>query len=361
MIAGHASAIGADGIATLAGLVIPILYPLGRRIFLSVRPETRPEQETRVWTKITDRLGEASSWAGLAAALWGAVALAPEFLAGGLDLDVAGLAGDLRHRRPGRDPGRHRQAGVPRMRPKRPRKVILPHERAGRRRRWPAAGSCLIDYLPVTVLVVVLAGIVVWALSGCAASAGGGLHHPRRDARRLRHRRQGLRRRHRADPRGRDDRRRPSARIDDGYAGVVATCRRVLRTARPARHLGDAAWVAACRGPAGDAGRDESQRNDRHASTAQAPGRTGRRTCRRSLGVPAHAVPRDDDEQAPARRRHRDALMEQAASAWPKRSRDELDAADAEPAGLRHRSRQPRQRRSRPRHRRTRTRSSRRA
>jgi hypothetical protein len=40
--------------------------------------------------KITDRLGEASSWAGLAAALWGAVALAPEWLAGGLGMDVAG-------------------------------------------------------------------------------------------------------------------------------------------------------------------------------------------------------------------------------------------------------------------------------
>lgn len=40
--------------------------------------------------KITDRLGEVSSWVGLAAALWGATALAPEWLAGGLGLDVAG-------------------------------------------------------------------------------------------------------------------------------------------------------------------------------------------------------------------------------------------------------------------------------
>lgn len=45
VIAGHASAIGVDGIATLAGLAIPFLYPLGRRIFLSVRPESKPEQE----------------------------------------------------------------------------------------------------------------------------------------------------------------------------------------------------------------------------------------------------------------------------------------------------------------------------
>lgn len=40
-------------------------------------------------SKITDRLGEASSWAALAAALWGAVAFAPEWLAGGFGLDVA--------------------------------------------------------------------------------------------------------------------------------------------------------------------------------------------------------------------------------------------------------------------------------
>lgn len=36
----------ADGIATLAGLVIPILYPLGRRIFLSVRPDLPRTENT---------------------------------------------------------------------------------------------------------------------------------------------------------------------------------------------------------------------------------------------------------------------------------------------------------------------------
>lgn len=39
-------------------------------------------------SKITDRFGEASSWAGFAAALWGAVALAPEWLDGALTFDV---------------------------------------------------------------------------------------------------------------------------------------------------------------------------------------------------------------------------------------------------------------------------------
>lgn len=39
-------------------------------------------------SKIIDRFGEASSWAGLAAALWGAVAIAPEWLAGGFGFDA---------------------------------------------------------------------------------------------------------------------------------------------------------------------------------------------------------------------------------------------------------------------------------
>jgi hypothetical protein len=38
--------------------------------------------------KITGRFAEASSWAGLAAALWGAVAVAPGWLDGALGLDA---------------------------------------------------------------------------------------------------------------------------------------------------------------------------------------------------------------------------------------------------------------------------------
>lgn len=38
-VGGH-GALDIDGIVTLMGALIPILYPLGRRIFLSVRPET---------------------------------------------------------------------------------------------------------------------------------------------------------------------------------------------------------------------------------------------------------------------------------------------------------------------------------
>lgn len=43
VIHGGDDGLGADGLATIAGVVIPILYPLGRRFFLSVRPE---EQKT---------------------------------------------------------------------------------------------------------------------------------------------------------------------------------------------------------------------------------------------------------------------------------------------------------------------------
>jgi hypothetical protein len=36
------------------------------------------------------RMGEASSWAGFAAALWGGTALLPQYLAGGLGIDEPG-------------------------------------------------------------------------------------------------------------------------------------------------------------------------------------------------------------------------------------------------------------------------------
>lgn len=41
-------------------------------------------------TKIVERFGEASSWAGLAAALWGAVAIAPGWLDGALGMAEPG-------------------------------------------------------------------------------------------------------------------------------------------------------------------------------------------------------------------------------------------------------------------------------
>lgn len=44
-IAGRANGIGAEAVATLAGVAIPLLYPLGRRLFLSVRPETPQQRE----------------------------------------------------------------------------------------------------------------------------------------------------------------------------------------------------------------------------------------------------------------------------------------------------------------------------
>jgi hypothetical protein len=40
--------------------------------------------------ELSKRFGEASSWAGLAAAMWGGTALLPQYLAGGLGIDEPG-------------------------------------------------------------------------------------------------------------------------------------------------------------------------------------------------------------------------------------------------------------------------------
>jgi hypothetical protein len=45
-VTGH-GALRFDGIVTLTGAIIPILYPIGRKIFLSVRPETTQQQGAR--------------------------------------------------------------------------------------------------------------------------------------------------------------------------------------------------------------------------------------------------------------------------------------------------------------------------
>ena len=58
------------------------------------------------------RLGEASSWAGLAAALWGAVAIAPGWLDGALGLGEPGWRAVCLFAALGRDRLRHRQAGA---------------------------------------------------------------------------------------------------------------------------------------------------------------------------------------------------------------------------------------------------------
>ncbi|HYN37793.1 MAG TPA: hypothetical protein VES39_00910 [Rhodospirillales bacterium] len=125
-----------------------------------------------------------------------------------------------------------------------PRKVIAPHERQDPPPPPLArCRSCLINYLPVTVLVLVLAGIVVWVLTGCAARQEAG--YTTRDEMRVAcgtaAQAYAV-----AIERTRAGDMAPATfrALDDGYAGVVATCRRVLADGAPAGP-GDAARVAA--------------------------------------------------------------------------------------------------------------------
>lgn len=111
------------------------------------------------------------------------------------------------------------------------RKVIAPHERQDPQPEpsWPVrCQRCLIDLLPLTVCIIAVVGLLIWALTGCASP------RPSREEVRVAcgsaARAYGT-----AIERTRAGEISPPTfrAIDDGYAGVLTICRRVLMGREP--------------------------------------------------------------------------------------------------------------------------------